>query len=104
MDEDLNDPTKKPTPKQVRTRLETAEEVCWTLMLMMGLGGLQLSPGWRTFLGEPLQKWADLASEQGIMNEDGRKYSNDEFVALQQRVDDLQRAVTQHFMKEDQGE
>lgn len=50
-------------------RLRVAEEVCWTLMLQMGLGLLTVEEQTeRDFLAEPLLKWANIAAEQGLMH------------------------------------
>lgn len=57
------------TAEKLDERLAAAEEVCWALMVMIGLGeGLEEMPlEWRPWLGEPLQKWAHLAVETGIL-------------------------------------
>jgi hypothetical protein len=49
-------------------RRDAADEVCFTLLLMMELGGLDIKDkGWREFLGKPMEKWADLAVDTGIL-------------------------------------
>lgn len=54
----------------VASRLSAAEEVCWTLLLMMGLGGLEIEKKWRDYLGTTYEKWVTLAVETGVMNEE----------------------------------
>lgn len=56
----LGDPTQE--------RLEAAEDVCWTLLMMMALGGLELEQEWRDYLTGSYEKWTDLAVATGIMN------------------------------------
>lgn len=48
-------------------RRDAAEEVCWTLMLMMELGGLEIPMEWRKFLSPPMDKWADLCVQTEVM-------------------------------------
>lgn len=48
-------------------RRDAAEEVCWCLMLMMQLGGLEIPVEWRKFLGPSMDRWADLCVETGEM-------------------------------------
>lgn len=49
-------------------RLRKAEDVCWTVLLMMGLGLLPIeNDDAREFLAMPMQTWADEAEEQGIL-------------------------------------
>lgn len=56
---------------KIGKRRKAAEEVCWALMLMIGLGGLdEVDLEWRKMLGEPMEKWADLAVETGEMKPD----------------------------------
>lgn len=58
-----------PSRYMVGKRRAAAEEVCWTLILMMGCGLLDDVPeGERKMLAEPLQAWANLAYETGIMD------------------------------------
>lgn len=58
---------------QMLRRLEAAEEVCSTLILMMQLGGIdgtgdteEERKAWREMLAEPMQKWSDLAFKTGL--------------------------------------
>jgi hypothetical protein len=52
-------------------RLRAAEEVCWTLILQMGLGILKVKdPSAREFLATPMLAWADLAAEAGLIRRD----------------------------------
>jgi hypothetical protein len=53
----------------VRKRRDAAEEVCWALLLMMGLDLLPIPKEERPLLAEPMQKWADLAAATGQMGE-----------------------------------
>jgi hypothetical protein len=49
-------------------RRAAAEQVCWALLIMMELGGLDGVPmDWRPFLTEPLTEWLDLAVDTGQM-------------------------------------
>lgn len=49
-------------------RLRAAEEVCWTLILQMGLGILTIDNGReREFLATPMLEWANLAAETGVL-------------------------------------
>lgn len=48
-------------------RRDAAEEVCMAVILMMGLGGLEIPLEWRRMLGEPMEKWAELAAETGTL-------------------------------------
>lgn len=48
--------------KQARRR-DQAEEVCWSIMLMMELGGLEIPMEWRPILADPMGEWARLATE-----------------------------------------
>ena len=51
-------------------RMERAEEVCWTLMLAMGLDVLHVANrAERDFLAEPLQAWCDQAVATGQMRQ-----------------------------------
>lgn len=54
-------------PDPVQARLEAAEEVCWTLLMMMALGGLEIPQEWREYLNRTYEPWSDLAVETGIM-------------------------------------
>lgn len=52
-------------------RRAAAEEVCWSLMLMMELGGLEkIDLGWRKVLGDPFGKWAELCVATGHMRDE----------------------------------
>lgn len=53
-----------------KLRRDAAEEVCWTLMLMMSIGTLEIPLEDRPFLGEPVDKWAGLAVATGKMKEE----------------------------------
>ena len=53
----------------VRKRRDAAEQVCWCLLLMMGLGELELPQASRDWLFDAYRPWADLAVETGIMTE-----------------------------------
>lgn len=57
-----------PTPYQVRKRRDAAEEVCWTLLIMMAFGVLEIPRDAREFLSRTYDKWADLAVETGVMD------------------------------------
>lgn len=64
-------------------RRAAAEEVCWSLMLMMELGGLEgIDMGWRRMLGDPLEKWAKLCEETGQMKADDEPEHGDEHEVL----------------------
>lgn len=58
----------KPSSHLVGKRRSAAEEVCWTLVLMMDLGGLEIEPEWRDYLAGPMGAWTALAVETGVMN------------------------------------
>lgn len=53
----------------VRKRRDAAEEVCWAVLLMMGFDLLAIPKEERAMLGEPMQKWADLAEATGQFGE-----------------------------------
>lgn len=57
------------SPYVVGKRRSAAEDVCWAIMLMMSLGGLEIDQEWKDFLAKPMQAWADLAAETGILGE-----------------------------------
>lgn len=58
---------------KVGKRRKAAEDVCWTLMLMMALGGLDDVPmEWRPLLADSLQSWADIAVDTGVMQSEIR--------------------------------
>lgn len=60
-----------------------AEEVCWSLMIMMELGGLEGIPlEWRKQLGDPLEKWAKLCEATGLMKGDDDPEHGDEAQVL----------------------
>lgn len=50
-------------------RLRQAEEVCFCLILMMALGGLDIPQDEKDLLAEPMLKWADLAADAGLIRE-----------------------------------
>lgn len=51
-------------------RLHAAEDVCWTLMVMMDLGMLPIQDEpTRDFLAKPMLKWAEIAVAHGLMGE-----------------------------------
>lgn len=56
-------------PDPIQTRLELAEDVCWTLLMMMALGGLEIEQEWRDYLAGPYEKWADQAVRTGVMDQ-----------------------------------
>lgn len=51
-------------------RLQAAEDVCYTLILMMHIGLLEGGPfehlDVRTMLGEPMEKWSNLAMPKKV--------------------------------------
>jgi hypothetical protein len=53
-----------------RKRLKAAESVCWSLMLAMAVGGLDIPVEDRQFLADPMQKWVDLAVKSKLIRED----------------------------------
>jgi hypothetical protein len=56
--------TKRDTKKKLeKERYKAAEDVCWTLILMMAFGGLDLPDIEREWLGERMQKWSDISDE-----------------------------------------
>jgi hypothetical protein len=46
-------------------RRDAAEQVCWTLMLMMSIGMLELPDASRVMLGNVMEVWSDLAVRTG---------------------------------------
>lgn len=60
-----------PSIKQAELeRLRASEEVCWKLLILMGLGELKEVPmGLRPLLADPMQEWANIAADQGLMGE-----------------------------------
>lgn len=50
-------------------RLQAAEDVCHTLMLMMATGMLEIHQESREFLAKSMDKWVDMATEDGILKE-----------------------------------
>jgi hypothetical protein len=74
-------------------RLRAAEDVCWSLLLMMKLGGLDISHSWRQYLAKDVQKWVDRAVATGVMKEGGDAIPEDEFMQLLDRVDKLERKL-----------
>jgi hypothetical protein len=51
--------------KVMQERLEAADEVCWTLIVMMQLGGLDIPFEERKFLMDTYGPWVQLAVESG---------------------------------------
>jgi hypothetical protein len=51
----------------VQERLHAAEDVCWTLLMMMALGGLEIEQEWKDYLFGPYDKWTKLAVDTGVM-------------------------------------
>jgi hypothetical protein len=72
-------------------RLKAAEDVCWSLMLLMKLGGLDISHSWKQYLAKDMQAWVDKAVATGVMSEGGEKIPEDEFERLVERVTTLER-------------
>lgn len=54
----------------VYDRLKAAEDVCWALLLLMHIGEMKIPQSDREFLGDPMQKWADLAASTGVLKDD----------------------------------
>jgi len=48
-------------------RNKAANEVCWTLIIMMAFGGLDLPDDDRQFLGERMERWADISDEYEML-------------------------------------
>jgi hypothetical protein len=47
-------------------RRDAAEEVCWRILILMGIGALEDVPmRLRDLVAEPMQKWADLNPKVG---------------------------------------
>jgi hypothetical protein len=42
---------------------KAADEVCWTLILMMAFGGLDLPDDERQFLGKRMEEWSDISDK-----------------------------------------
>lgn len=55
----------KVSPYLVSKRRKAAENVCWTVLLMMELGGLEIPLEWREYLAKPMQEWVELAHATG---------------------------------------
>jgi hypothetical protein len=55
--------TKANKKRLKKKRLKAAEEVCWTLILMMAFGGLNLPDDERQILANPMEKWSDLSDK-----------------------------------------
>lgn len=51
--------------------LKAAEDVCWTVLLLMAFGGLDLPDDECEILRKPMQKWADLSDEYDALVADG---------------------------------
>jgi hypothetical protein len=49
--------------KLEREQNEAADKVCWTLILLMSFGGLDLPNDEREIIAEPMEKWADISDE-----------------------------------------
>lgn len=63
--------TRAATRKRLeRERLKAAEGVCWSILLAMAVGGLDIPLEDRQFLAEPMQKWVDLAVKSKLIRED----------------------------------
>lgn len=48
-------------------RLRAADEVCWSLLLMMAVGALDIPMEEREWLRTTFEPWADLAVETGVL-------------------------------------
>lgn len=48
-------------PDLERCAAELANNVCWTLSLMINLGELEIDEGWRTHVARDLWPWAMIA-------------------------------------------
>jgi hypothetical protein len=70
--------TKTKLKKKELKRLRAAEETCWTLMLMMGLGMLDIPMHEREMLSRTMQKWVDLGVATGIIENDDDDVIDDE--------------------------
>jgi hypothetical protein len=45
-------------------RRDAAEDVCWSLLIAIELGGLnEVEDGWRKMIGTELGKWAELVDD-----------------------------------------
>jgi len=53
--------------KLVAERKKAAEEVCYTVLLAMALGGLDIPLEDRDFLAKPMEKWTRLCVKTGTM-------------------------------------
>lgn len=53
-----------------RKRLKAAEAVCWSILLAMAVGGLDIPLEDRQFLAEPMEKWVKLAVKSGLIEKD----------------------------------
>ena len=53
-----------------RKRLKAAEDVCYTILLAMALGGLDIPLEDRQFIAKPMEKWVDLSVKSGLIRED----------------------------------
>jgi len=53
-----------------RKRLKAAEAVCWSVMLAMAIGGLDIPLEDRKFLADPMEKWVKLAVQSGLIEKD----------------------------------
>lgn len=63
--------TRAATRKRLeRKRLKAAEGVCWSILVAMALGGLNIPLEDRQFLAEPMEKWVKLAVQSGLIEKD----------------------------------
>ncbi len=53
-----------------RERLKAAEGVCWSILLAMAVGGLDIPLEDRQFLAQPMEKWVKLAVKSGLIPKD----------------------------------
>lgn len=53
-----------------RKRLKAAESVCWSVLLAMSVGGLDIPMEDRQFLAKPMEEWTGLAVKSGLLRED----------------------------------
>ncbi len=53
-----------------RKRLKAAESVCFSILLMMAVGDLDIPLEDRQFLAEPMEKWVKLATKSGLIQKD----------------------------------
>ena len=53
-----------------RKRLKAAEGVCYSILLAMAVGGLDIPLEDRQFLADPMEKWVALSVKSGLIRED----------------------------------